>query len=179
MYQREKLRRTTGRVLIVSVLAAKGFAQQITATHPAPDASELYLSFFFFHEDFAKWTESRVTANPAREAQFLNSSAKFLGISPREFRTLETITNHTTANLRALSLEAQAAIQATLKSKKTLDSATLNAYDARRKAVIQTGIDQMKATLSPQSWQGLSGYINNQHRNNVSYVATPATAVPK
>jgi hypothetical protein len=162
--------------LIIWSLVTLAPAQQTTSTHPALDASDLYLSFFFFHEDFAKWTESRVTANPSKETQFLNSSAKFLGISPSEFRTLEAITSQTTASLRALSAEAQTAIQAILKSKKTLDPATLAAYDARRQALIQTGIDQMKATLSPQSWQGLSSYINNQHRQNVKY-GSPAASV--
>lgn len=168
---------TQGLLIPVALLCScVAMSQQPTATHPAQDAPELYLSFFFFHEDFAKWTEARMAANPGKRGQLLNSSAKHLGISPDEFSALETISSGITASLRVIGGEAHQYVQSTVKAKRDIDHKALAQFDSRRRAVIQDGIDRMKNTLSPQGWQGLYSYINNQHRQHVN-VASPGANV--
>jgi hypothetical protein len=130
--------------------------------------------FFFFHEDFGKWTEARIAAAPSRKNQIVSSSAKYLGIAPSEFAALETITGGVASELRALSDEAHIYVQSSLKAKGDVDHKKLVSYAARRNAIIQSGIAKMKNALSPESWQSLYSYINNQHRQHVS--VNPSTA---
>jgi hypothetical protein len=145
---------------------------------PAQDAPELVFVILLFHEDFAKWTEARMAANPGKRGPLLNSSAKHLGISPDEFSALETISSDITASLRAIGDEAHQDVQATVKAKGDIDHKVLAQFDSRRQAVIQDGLDRMKNTLSAQSWQGLYGYINNQHRQHVNVVSPGDNASP-
>ena len=57
-----QLKRIARGCLMLWLLAGLAAAQQTDKTHPNQDSPELYLSFFFFHEDFAKWTDERVAA---------------------------------------------------------------------------------------------------------------------
>src|SRR5437016_10855736 len=98
--------RMLGVVSIALLLASVDFGQQPAPAHPAQDAPELYLSFFFFHENFAKWTEDRIAAHPDRRGQILASSSKFVGISADEFAAL-AITKQVTSSLLALGDEAR------------------------------------------------------------------------
>jgi hypothetical protein len=167
--------RTLGVASLALLLASVAFGQQPTAAHPAQEAPELYLSFFFFHENFAKWTEDRIAAYPAQRARILASSSKFIGISTDEFDALEAITKQVTSNLRALGDEAHQNVSVTAGTKAGVDRKKLADFNVRRLAIIQDGINAMTQTLSPQSWQGLHGYINNQHRQHVTAVAHGAS----
>jgi hypothetical protein len=104
--------------IVFCLFSTVALAQQTGPIHPGQDAPEVYLSFFFFHEDFARWTEARVSADPSRKAQIINSSAKYLGIAPGDFATLETITGQITRQLRALSDEAHSYVQAAAKPRR-------------------------------------------------------------
>ena len=161
------LKQFFGCTLAIILVTFPVFAQQNTGTHPAKDSTELYLSFFFFLEDFEKWTGARVSAEPARKDQMVNSSAKHLGIAPSEFAALESVTTKVTSQLRALSDEAQSYIQSH-KGKGDVDHNALSAYNARRKGLVQSGIEQMKNSLSAGSWQALSSYVNNEHRQQIT-----------
>jgi hypothetical protein len=172
------LRRIRAVLSAILLCSSVALAQQTPAVHPAQDAPELYLSFFFFHEDFAKWTEARIAANPGKRGQFLNSSAKQIGISPDEFSALETISSDITASLRVIGDEAHQYVQSTVKAKGDIDHKVLVQFDSRRQAVIQDGINRMKNTLSTQGWQGLYSYINNQHRQHVNVVSPGANVTP-
>jgi len=162
-----QLKRIAHGCLMLSLLAGLAAAQQTDKTHPNQDSPELYLSFFFFHEDFAKWSDERVAAAaPADKARVLNSSAKHLGIAPADFAKLQEITSQVVADLRGVGDEARAFVESS-KGKGPPDRARLIAFDNRRKAIIQAGVAQMKKSLSPASWEGLSSYVNNQHRQHV------------
>jgi hypothetical protein len=156
-----------GCTLAIILVTLPVFAQQNAGMHPAKDSPELYLSFFFFLEDFQKWTGARVSAEPVRKDQIVNSSAKHLGISPSEFSGVEAVTSKVTAQLRALNDEAHSYVQSK-KGKGDVDYKALAAYNARRNALIQSGIEQIKNSLSAGSWQSLSSYVNNEHRQQIT-----------
>jgi len=55
------------------------------------------------------------------------------------------------------------------------DKATLQQLQTKRQQIIQTGINQLKQSLSLAGWNGLSGYINGEHRLSIqAFVAVPA-----
>jgi hypothetical protein len=163
--------RMLGVASVALLLASVAFGQQPTAAHPAQEAPELYLSFFFFHENFAKWTEDRIAARPDQRGRILASSSKFIGISADEFGALEAITKQVTSSLRALGDEARQYVSSAAGTKVGADRKKLADFNARRLAIVQDGVNTMTQTLSAQSWQGLYGYINNQHRQHVTAVA--------
>ena len=146
--------------------------------YPSPSGGTRALPLIFLlHEDFARWTEARIAATPARETQFLNSSAKFLGISPAGFRALETITSQTTANLRAVSAERKPPYRPLLNpnrpSAPQRSPVTIFAHsdDPGRHRT-----DEGNA-VGPELAGAVELY-HNQHRQHVSYVATQGTAAP-
>jgi hypothetical protein len=150
------------------LLISPAIAQEQSRVHPAKESHELYLSFFLFHEDFANWTKTRILADPQHETQILNSSARFLGVAPAEFTTLEAVTVETTARLRTVHTEARAFIAASSKTSATIDHTALAAFENRRRVIVQDGVDQIRRSLSTKSWQGLLGYINDRHRLHVT-----------
>lgn len=148
-------RRTRGAALLALLLGCTSFGKQPTDAHPAKKASELYLSFFFFHESFVKWTEDRVASNPDQRGRIVLSSSKFLGISPDEFDALTAITKQVTSKLRAVGDEARQYVSSAAASKDGVDRKTLADFNARRLGIIQDGVATIAQTLSTQSWQGL------------------------
>jgi hypothetical protein len=153
---------------------------QPNRAHPAPDSHALYTSFFFFVEDFAKWTDARVeAANPGDQARILNSSAKLFGITAADFAQLKIIANQSTANLRAVGDQAHAYVES-VKGDRSVNHAVLASFHNQREQIVQSGVDQLKTSLSPSGWEALHRYINNQHRQHVFLsVSQPTPSVPQ
>jgi hypothetical protein len=139
----------------VARASRKGIARTIPVILPVP-------------RRFANWTKTRILADPQHETQILNSSARFLGVAPTEFATLEAVTVETTARLRTVHTEARAFIAASSKTSATIDHTALAAFENRRRVIVQDGVDQIRRSLSTKSWQGLLGYINDRHRLHVT-----------
>ena len=167
--------------IAVAMIGGASSAQNGSSSkHPDQDSPDLYRSFFFFHEDFGKWTDARISAetDSVRRDKILESSAKYLGIVPSEFTALEAVTSKVVGDMRAISDEAHAYV-VSLKSKGIpADRKVLAAFEARRLAAVTAGVAQMKNGLSPESWQGLYGYINNQHRQHVNVSSSGAPPLP-
>jgi len=163
--------------VLVFLFATLGPAQQPGSVHPDAGTPELYMSFFFFAEDFAKWTNARVeAADGAHKSSVLKSSAKYVGVAPADFAKLQDVVTQVTSQLRAVSEEAHAYVQSATSGGGPIDHAVLAAFHERRVAIITAGVEQMKATLSPASWQGLDRYINNRHRQHVT-ISAPGRVV--
>lgn len=143
-------------------------AQQTVRNHPAPDSTALYTSFFFFHEDFAKWTAARIAADPAHRDRLIASSAHYLGVTPTDFSILETITAQVSRELRDVGNEAHDYVEAASKDREGFDRTALAGYNDRRAAIIEAGVHRMESALSPDGWKALHSYINNRHRNHVN-----------
>lgn len=158
------LTRTTAALFLASV----ALAQPPRTTNPNQDSIEVYTSFFFFHDNFAKWTEERVAANPSRRAQLVGSSARFLGIAPDEFSKLESITATVTRQLRAVSEEAHEYVAAAAQESAGIDPAKLISFNERRGVIVDAGVARMRNSLSSNSWHGLHAYINERHRQHVN-----------
>jgi hypothetical protein len=155
--------------------------QQPKRAHPAPDSHALYTSFFFFVEDFAKWTDARVeAANPGDKARIQSSSAKLFGITAADFAQLKIIANQSTASLRAVGEQAHAYVEST-KGDRSLNRAALASFHSQREQIVQSGVDQLKTSLSPSGWEALHRYINNRQRQHVfvSDSQTPTLALPQ
>jgi hypothetical protein len=154
--------------------------QQRKRAHPALDSQALYTSFFFFVEDFAKWTDARVeAATPGDKARVLNSSARLFGITAADFAQLRIIATQSTAGLRAVGEQAHAYVESA-KGNRSVNHAALADFHNQRVQIVQSGVDQLKTSLSPAGWQALHRYINNQHRQHVFLsVSQPTSSVPQ
>ena len=142
--------------------------QQIEERHPDPDSHDLYISFFFFSENFAKWTTERMTAEPSRKTQILNSSVKYLGIQPTEFPAFQGIISDTCQRLRLVGEEANSFVQARKATQTDVDGSMLMDFQNRRKLIIQAAVGNLKQSLSQLSWQRVAEYVNGEHRKHVS-----------
>ncbi len=146
--------------------------QQPNRAHPAQDSPELYTSFFFFVEDFGKWTDARVAAaDPSDKTRISNSRARLLGIPAGDFAQLQIISTQVAAQLRTASSDSQSYVESARRTG-SVDRAVLANFHSRRGQIVQSGAEQLKTSLSPAGWQALHRYINNQHRQHV-FASTP------
>lgn len=146
-----------------------------SGVNPPPDDPEVYYSFFYFHDDFSGWLDRRIATSPARAPKLRQGAARLFGVQESELPRISSATRPVAASLRALSVELQAYVDQTRAKDQGPDRAVFRQFETRRQQIISSGIDQLRAALTPEGWTALHAYINGQYRRSVRQVKLPST----
>ena len=142
-------RRSGTKVVVLLLVCTPLIAWQPVAVHPSPDSTELYISFFFFQEEFARWTAERIASEPSHKEQYIKSAARYLGIAPAEFETLETIAAEVATQMRSVGVEARSYVQSSARTAAGVDDSILTSYGGRREVIIKAGVARMRQRFHP------------------------------
>jgi len=161
--------------LVVALLLQSAAAQSSIATAvPRSGDPEVYASFFYFHDDFAKWIEERTKADNTHGMKLTQTAGALQKIQVTELPTVTTVSREVIKDLAKVQADRRKFVDQSKTQKKTPDPSTLREYQLQRNLIILSGVLKLRRTLSPASWAGLDSYINTQHRLRIHQISAPS-----
>ena len=130
----------------------------------AADSTELFDSFFRFHDDFSRWADKQKQDKAKGFETIDDDVARHLKIDRNEIPNLNGVTQSVMADLAKIDRDFQDYANRRAKYDLTPEPAMMQQFAARRQKAIQDGIDRLKKNLSPSGWVAIRDYTNNVHR---------------
>jgi len=137
------------------------------------DSPHLYRLFFYYHRSFDAFIQQRKIGRAPVDVQRLDrevSSIFGLG-SVDTLPVLRVVSNAFAAELMAVDEEERAHSNARAHYELGPLPSQLQAFEARRVAIVTRGIAALRTQLGPTEWTRFQTYINGAHRTSYSVVS--------
>jgi hypothetical protein len=170
--------------IIVLLAMIPSFAQAQTsrpmpASTPPPanflpkDSPHLYRLYFYFHTTIDTIVQQQKAGRTPVEVQRIDreTAANFGLQSAQGLPTLRTVSNAYAAELRTVDDEEKVHANARAKLEVPPDRARMQAFEARRQAIVNRGIAALRTQLSVADWTAFQNFINGSYRTSHSIIS--------
>jgi hypothetical protein len=161
-------------ILAVLVLLPPLEAQQYGQPLPTEDP-RLYQVFLHFHDNVSSAIQTKKGQDPDGGGKAEKGFAHMLRIKEEELSKVTAIAHGFATDIAKWQSDLKAYVDQVRSQKKQPDPAVLLQFDQRKLQLINAAVLQLTTTLSPASWTGLHGYINEEHRLHTSVLAFEST----
>jgi hypothetical protein len=144
------------------------FGQQQTAkplSVPTIEDSELYYSFFLYHQTLIDTQTAAKAASPSSASQLDQQMAALLQVDVKELPFVISNTRQATASYSALTAQKQAAAPVQQAGPNAVQLAAQQ--ELQRVRITVEGVRLLASSLTPTSWSGLHGYIVGTYKNTI------------
>jgi hypothetical protein len=137
------------------------------------DSPDLYRLYFYFHVTIDALVQQQKVGRALAELQRIDreTAANFGLVSVQTLPTLRTVSNAHAAELRAVDDEEKLHANARAKMELPPIRGQMQAFEARRKAIVNRGIAALRTQLGPTEWVAFQNFINGSYRSSHSIVS--------
>ena len=144
----------------------------VPAAQPGPplpaDDLRLYQLFFGFHDGLSAAVQSKKTQDAAAGVKMETAVAQLLKVDKAELGKLNGIAHALVAGLDNWQRDLKTYLDQSQSQQHAPDPAKLREFDQKKQQLVSSAVQQLSASLSASSWNGLRSYINNEYRLHTS-----------